>query len=267
MAIKKRWAKRKIKRDQQKKAEYVKANSTRIINNTDDFATLESYRAARTNIMFSLPDEKACKKLIITSAMQGDGKTTVAINLALIFAKTNLKVLLIDADLRLPMVHTYLNVKNGFGLSDVLVGRADVKDAIVQTSGVDIITAGHIPQNPAELLASDAMTTLVNELSVNYDYIFIDTPPVGILVDAMEILKPASGVILVVRQKNTLHRAVHSAIVALEFAKAKICGFILNDSDLIKYHYKKRKYSTYQYHYNYNYYGNPKQNIRQHPGV
>ncbi|NLB80053.1 MAG: CpsD/CapB family tyrosine-protein kinase [Clostridiaceae bacterium] len=241
-----------------KQTELLKSNMARIISNTDDFATVESYRAARTNIMFSIPDEKNCKRIIVTSAMQGDGKTTIAINLALMFAKTGSKVLLIDADLRLPMVNSYLDIANGKGLSNILIGQSNVEDVIVKKFGIDIITAGGIPPNPAELLDSDAMRDLIYKLSDNYDYIFIDTPPVGIMIDAMSALKVAHGVVLVVRQNYTLHKAVQAAVETLEFAKAKIFGFILNDSELIRYHYKRKKNSKYNYHYNYNYYGNQK---------
>jgi len=252
-------AQKKMQKNNRKRQEYILANGIRLINNTNDFATIESYRASRSNIMISLPHDKSCKKVMVTSAMQGDGKTTIAINLALIFAKKNARVLLIDADLRLPMVHTYLNINNKQGLSNILNGQAKFKDTVQRISDIDVITVGDIPENPAELLASPVMAALMEELSAHYDYIFIDTPPVGILVDAMEIIELSTGVILVVRQRHTHHKAVNSAIVALEFAKAKICGFILNDSDLFRYHYKKKKYSSYKYHYNYNYYGSQKQ--------
>jgi Mrp family chromosome partitioning ATPase len=121
------------KKRQKNQEEYDRLNKENLITNRSDFLTLESYRAARTNIMFSLPDEKGCKKIVITSAMPGDGKTTTSINLALIFAQTGARVLLIDADLRLPMIHHYLDIPNNNGLSNVLAGLADVNDVIVKS--------------------------------------------------------------------------------------------------------------------------------------
>lgn len=241
------------KKRQKNQEEYDRLNKENLITNRSDFLTLESYRAARTNIMFSLPDEKGCKKMVVTSAMPGDGKTTTSINLALIFAQTGARVLLIDADLRLPMIHHYLDIPNNNGLSNVLAGLADVNDVIVKKSGIDLITAGHIPQNPTELLSSDAMTNLVENLSKDYDYIIIDTPPVGVLIDAVAILKPVSGVILVVRQDYTIIKAINSALTALEFANAKILGFILNHASVAEYSYKKKKYKYNRYRYDYYY--------------
>lgn len=222
--------------------DYDSASRANIINSKTNFAIAEAYRIARTNIMFSLIDEEKCKKIVITSASPGDGKTITCINMALTFAQTGLKVLVVDCDLRRPKVHSYLNVECDKGISDVLVNLCNLEDVILTHENIDFIPAGHIPQNPAELLASNKMEKTIMELSEKYDYIFFDTPPIGLVTDASGFLDKASGVVMVVRQNHTTHRAIQAALTAFEFTNAKVLGFILNDSKFKHYSYKKRRY-------------------------
>ncbi len=247
-----------IKKVQKSEEKYIKKTRINILGSKTAFSTLEAYRSARTNIMFSLPDEENCKSIVITSAMPGDGKTTSCINLALTFAQSGRKVLVVDADIRCPRVHLYLHDQNEKGLSNYLVGLAEIDEIIKNKEGIDFITAGHIPQNPAELLSSKKMEVLVKELSNNYDYVFYDTPPLAFVSDAVTFLKNISGVILIARQKYTVHHAIEAAISALNFANAKVLGFILNDADFEEMNYKKRRYGRgkykYGYYNNYDYY-------------
>ncbi|OQB14401.1 MAG: Tyrosine-protein kinase YwqD [Firmicutes bacterium ADurb.Bin193] len=235
---------KKIIRNEQN---YLKSTRENIINKTSSFDTLEAYRSARTNIIFSLFDEEGCKKLIITSAMPGDGKTTTCINLALTFAHMGSNILVIDADLRCPRVHSYFDIDNEIGLSNLLVGLAQIDSVIQSKEGIDVITAGHIPQNPAELLSSKKMGEILDTLSKRYDYIFIDTPPVGLVADAVNMAKNVSGVIIVARQNYTIHKAINEAIASLKFANSRILGFIVNDSAHAKHSYRKNKYGYYKY--------------------
>lgn len=234
-----------------KKKKHVRNGSEGIINADTMFSVTEAYKAARTNVMFSLAGDDVCKKVIVTSATPGEGKTTSCINLAITFAQTEARVLIIDADLRKPRVFQYMGVKNGSGLSDVLGGFVKLEEVIQKSPkyGFDCITSGHIPPNPAELLASRRMAELLKSLEDSYDYILIDTPPVTVVTDAAAMAKFATGAVIVTRQKQTTHAAVKKAISVLEFADAKILGFILNGANINSYAYR----SKYGYRNGYGY--------------
>ena len=138
------------------------SSEKRIISENTPFDIIEAYKAARTNIMFSLNHEKGCKKVVISSATSGEGKSTTCINLAKTFAEIGVRVLVLDADLRAPRVHKYLNLANEKGLSNILAGFDKLDDCLVHTSqaNLDYLTSGAIPPNPVELISSEAMTTL-----------------------------------------------------------------------------------------------------------
>lgn len=192
------------------------------------FNVREAYKIARTNIMFSLT-ESGCRKVAVSSSFPGEGKTTTCTNLALSFAEMGKKVLIIDCDMRKPQVHTVFALDNQVGISNVLGGFANLLEAIhiLKEDNLSVITAGHIPPNPAELLASDKMTRVLKELEKAYDYIFIDTPPVNVVTDAAVISQYVQGMLLVVRQEQSTYKDVEMALNKLELAKAKVLGFIL----------------------------------------
>jgi len=250
-----------------------KRSINRIINETTEFDIIESYKAARTNIMFSLNSEKGCKKVVITSATSGEGKSTFCINIAKTFAQTGARVLIIDADLRAPRVHKYLKLDNEKGLSNVLAGFDGLDVCISRTpdENLDCITSGAIPPNPVELLSSDEMTATLEKLSESYDYIFLDTPPVNIVTEALLLSKMATGVVLVARQKYTMYKVLERAVNALKFAEAKILGVILNDADDKYiyggyrseggYRYRSRKRGRYGSRYGY--YGSYRQSAEE----
>jgi len=240
-----------------------KSNEKRIINSQTSFEIIEAYKAARTNIMFSLNSEKGCKKVVITSPTSGEGKTTTCINLACTFAETGAKVLVIDSDLRAPRLHKYMKLSNEKGLSNILASFNTAQDCIIKTDrqNLDCITSGPVPPNPVELVSMDTMKELIDELSLKYDYIFIDTPPLNIVTEALILSKYATGVIVVTRQKYTMYKAVDRAINSLKFANAKVIGFIMNDVEDNKYVYggykvnggyrygnKKSRYVRYGYY-------------------
>lgn len=234
------------------------SSEKRIISENTPFDIIEAYKAARTNIMFSLNHEKGCKKVVISSATSGEGKSTTCINLAKTFAEIGVRVLVLDADLRAPRVHKYLNLANEKGLSNILAGFDKLDDCVVHTSqaNLDCLTSGAIPPNPVELISSEAMNNLFAELEQRYDYIFIDTPPLNIVTEGLLLTKICNGIILVTRQKYTMYKMVERAINSLKFANAKILGFILNDAEDDKYMYgvyksrgkKRNRYTRYGYY-------------------
>ena len=154
-----------------------KSKSQVTVNNKNKFAIVESYKIARTNIMFSLSASEK-KAFAVTSYSKGEGKSTVASNLAISFSKMESKVLLVDCDLRRPNVHNIFKIDNTKGLADV-IGKMINFDQAVQKNvlpGLDILVSGTIPPNPSELMCSSTFISLVEQLKEEYDYIIFDTP-------------------------------------------------------------------------------------------
>lgn len=214
------------------KQEKNKANLRRKTQLSDKtpFAIKEAYKLARTNVLFSLAEE-GCKNIAVTSAFASEGKTTTVTNMALSFTQMKKRILLIDGDMRKPQVHNVFSLDNQVGLSNVLGGFARPEEAIHRLeSGLNIITAGHIPPNPVELLASERMEKLLQSLGEYYEYIFIDTPPVNIVTDALVISEKVSGVVVVTKQGESRHPDLEQALERLNFAKAKILGLVLTNA-------------------------------------
>lgn len=235
-----------------------------VLDENTDFLVREAYNTTRTNIIYSLGSEKGAKKIIVTSASPHEGKTTTTLNIAITFAQTEARVLIIDADLRKPRVYRHLGLEREDGLSDLLCGLIDVDKAIKHSEkhNLDCITSGHIPPNPTELLSSSEMGNLFEKLEERYDYIFIDTPPVTVVTEAVAMAKYASGVIFVVRQNSTIMESLNRARTNIQVTNAKILGYVLNDINLMSYTYgnysrygrrKSRSYSGYSYGQGYGY--------------
>lgn len=220
---------------------------------TDDtpFAVQEAYKTLRTNVIFSSPDQEK-KILIVTSAKQGEAKTTTAINLAIAFAQNQSKVLLISCDLRLPTIAKRLKISAIPGLTDLMIGM-DTDEGVIRVldNGLHILPSGTIPPNPTEILGSKKMERVLQLLSKSYDYIIVDTPPLETMPDAAIISKYATDVILVARQNVAERNELGAVINKLELAQAKIMGFVFTCvAGDEQYTYKK-----YGYHYGYPYSG------------
>jgi len=200
-----------------------------ILSSKTPFPITEEYKTLRTNIMFSIPSE-GCKIIGMTSAQSMDGKSINCLNLAITVAQTNARVLLIDADLRLPKIARLLDMDAIPGISNVLVGLSSVRESVKASAypGLDVLLSGDIPPNPSELLGSGTMGKLLGELGKNYDYIFLDMPPVNVVSDAVAMSKYLSGVILVVRAGLSDRENVTKAINQLEFVDATLLGILLN---------------------------------------
>lgn len=223
----------------------------RILDKNTAFHIKEAYKALRTNMMFSLAGKES-KKIVITSSYPGEGKSTACINLAMTFAEMGKKVIIIDGDLRKPTMHQKLGITHDRGLAHVITGLATSEEVIIKDvrENLDSIPAGYTPPNPAELLASQEMDELLKSLEAHYEYIFIDTPPLNVVTDATLLSSKASGTILIVRQDITHYRDIAQAIEKLEFAHAKILGFILQGAKE-----KSRKYKKYGKYAHYGRYG------------
>ena len=192
----------------------------------------EIYKGIRTNIEFSNID-KNIKVINITSTKQGEGKSTVIANLAVTFANSNKRVLILDGDLRNPTVHKMFQISNKKGLTDVLRGHKTFIECIntTQVENLHVVACGTRPQNPSEILGSQRMKDLVKNLRDEYDYIFIDTPPIGIVTDAGIVSTYVDGTVFVVASQDAKVDRIVQAKKNLEVVNANILGVVLNKVD------------------------------------
>lgn len=188
----------------------------------------EKYRNLRTSIEYSSVDKKL-QTIVITSSEKDEGKSTVSANLAYILAQGAKKVLIVDCDLRKPTVHKKFQVSNEIGLTEVLVEKVTLEEAIQkQEFGVDVLTSGMLPPNPAEIVDSKAVEALFEHFKTIYDYIIIDTPPVGIVTDGVVLAGKADGTILVVRANKTKDSSVIEGYNELKKVNANVLGTVIN---------------------------------------
>jgi capsular exopolysaccharide synthesis family protein len=208
----------------------------------------EAYRALRTNIQFSVTGRGDFKTLLFTSAGLGEGKTTTIVNVALAMAQDGKRVLLVDADMRRPVIHARFGLQREPGLSEVLTGSVQWKEAVrtvtdlmIGTLGVDrvmsapgldnlhILTSGKIPGNPSELLDSSKTTELIADLRKSYDIVLLDTPPILPIADAVAMSSRADGTVLVYQVGRIGRTALKRTKFLLEHAQAKVLGLVLTN--------------------------------------
>nr|WP_017436831.1 CpsD/CapB family tyrosine-protein kinase [Parageobacillus caldoxylosilyticus] len=203
----------------------------------------EQYRTIRTNVQFSFVDAPM-RSLMVTSTGAGEGKSTTAANLAVVFAQQGKKVLLIDADLRKPTVHYTFRLNNYTGLTNVLTNSAPLLPSCQETrvENLYVLTSGPIPPNPAELLSSKAMEQCIQQLYNEFDLLIFDTPPVLAVTDAQILAHQCDGTVLVIESGGTEIEAAVKAKELLEAANAKLLGVVLN-----KRKHRQGHYYYYQY--------------------
>ena len=203
----------------------------RLILETDPHSlAAEEFRKLRTNLQFVDVTTGGKHSFVVTSPMASEGKTTVAINLALAVASAGTKVLLIDGDLRHPSVATAMGLEGGVGLTTVLLGRATPAEVIQRwkDTALHVLPAGEIPPNPSELLGSDAMKRLFTGLLDAYDFVIVDSPPVVPVVDPVLINRLVGGMVMVVTIGQTRKRDLSAALRSLETVHDDVAGFALN---------------------------------------
>ena len=213
----------------------------------------ESYRALRTSLLLSSLGAPP-KVILVTSALPQEGKTTTSINTSVVLAQKGVRVLLIDADMRRPSVHKTLGMAPGSGLSNVLTGTSTVQTAITrspQLPNLFILPSGTPPPNPAELLASANMRSMLSQLREQYDHIVIDTPPTLSVTDAVVLSTRVDAVVLVIRSGQTTKTALRRARDLLMQVNARVCGVLLNAVDLASpdYYYYYEYQEKYGGHY------------------
>ncbi len=190
----------------------------------------EQFRTIRTNLQFTAVDD-TLETMLVTSAGPSEGKSFTIANLAIVFAQQEKKVLLVDADMRIPTVHYTFRIDNRRGLSSVLVGEYELNEAAIKSDvpNLDILPSGPIPPNPSELLGSNKMRRLIDAAKDQYDLVIFDTPPVLAVTDAQLLANFVDGSLLVIRSKKTDQESAIKAKELLEPAKAKLLGAVLND--------------------------------------
>lgn len=237
----------KIKLSKKNKGSEKKATSSEALSDKTKFAIVESYKSARSNIMFSLSAEDQ-KVFAVTSYSKGEGKSTVSANLAISFSKMERRVLLIDCDLRRPNVHNIFKLENNIGLSNVIGKMAEFDDAVQRNvlPCLDILPSGTIPPNPSELVCSPRFEKLMARLQEEYDYIIFDTPPIGVVADALLLKDMIAGFVVVLRERSTTHGDIQNLLDSVKLADSKILGFVKVGCTGSKKH--SGRYYYYQYY-------------------
>ena len=234
-----------------------------LLNKKTPFDVTEAFRNLKASLSVSMPAKQGGAAITVTSSYPEDGKTTVTANLALMFAMSDAKVVLIDADIRKGRIAKYFKTKSNPGLSDYLSGLVTL-DEVLHTSEINenlsYIPCGTHSPKPYELLESEKMTQLLEELKTKFDYIVIDTPPILLVSDSLAIAPKTDGTVLVCRHNLSYVSDMERSLSTLSFAKANVLGIVVND-----YHNTQGKgygyggyhgyyhYSKYSYGYGYSY--------------
>ncbi|WP_413365665.1 CpsD/CapB family tyrosine-protein kinase [Lysinibacillus sp. 3P01SB] len=233
------------KRNKERKKRNVPKAGGRLITVSDGKSLIsEQFRTMRTNITFAAPDHEV-QTILVTSSIPGEGKSTTAANLGVVFAQEEKRVLMIDADLRKPTLHYAFGVFNVIGLSSVLTRKNAFYDAIQETTvaGLNLLPSGPIPPNPAELLASKTMDALFEELKKLYDIIIVDAPPVLPVTDAQILSNKCDGTLLIANAGIVTKEVVIKAKSALAGSQARIMGVVLNNYKIAK---NRKRYYQYE---------------------
>ena len=209
----------------------------------------EAYKALRTNLRFCGPEKKV---IAVTSCTPDEGKSTVTLNLAMTLSETGARVLVVDADLRKSVMIGNFRLKDKLkGLTHYLTNQATLQDVVcsVDKKKVDVIFAGPIPPNPSELLGGESFKRLIRKMKGEYDYVLIDTPPVGSVIDAVIVSEICDGAIMVIAKDQVSRRFIQNAKEQLEKSGCTILGAVLNKVEFSK----RGSYGKYygQYYGNY----------------
>lgn len=226
------------------------------------FQIVEAYKTIRTNLLFALSTSEN-RTVVISSAEPSVGKSTSAANLAITMAQTGARVLLIDCDLRKPSLHRTFRVKRTNGMSMILSGLLTFEECVCRevAKGLDFVPSGSIPPNPSELLGSPAMDKFLEEAGKNYDYVFIDMPPLCVVTDALIVGSKAAGIVLVCRQRQTTYEELQRAIENVREVGENLLGVVITNVRWDAAALGQSSSYRYRYYRNYDYsYGDPAKN-------
>lgn len=219
--------------------------SVTLKNISKDYRTNEAYKTLRTNLEFSGSDKRS---IVLTSSTPNEGKSTVSLGLSMSLAESGKKVLLVDADLRKSVLMGRHRVMEEVkGLSHYLSGQANLTDVVcaTQNEGLFIIFAGVVPPNPSELLGSDRFQELIDKAKREYDYVIIDAPPLGSVIDAAVIAKACDASVLVVAANTVSYKFVRTVKSQMEKTDCPILGVVLNKVNMKQNKYYGKYYGNY----------------------
>ena len=220
-----------LKSRKKEKRQQLSEMARKLVTVSDSKSIIsEQFRTIRTNITFSMPEEEL-KTILVTSSTSGEGKSTTAANLGVVFAQEGKRVLIIDGDLRKPTLHQTFKTFNKVGLSNVLARKAAFYEAVQETFivGLYVLTSGPIPPNPAELLSSKVLDILIQDAKRDYDIIIFDAPPLLIVSDAQILSNKCDGTLLIANSGVAEKEVVQKAKAILKASQAKILGVVLNN--------------------------------------
>lgn len=206
-----------------------------VVRTNPQSITTEQYRTIRTNINFSMPGPDT-KTILFTSAAKEEGKSTTSCNMAIVFAEAGKRVLLVDADMRRPTLHHTFQQANKVGLSNLLLKKGRLQDSVKRSGvvGLDLLLCGQIPPNPAELLSSPVLDSLLEEMKEKYDLIIFDSPPLLSVTDSKILANKCDATVLVVNTGRSEKESVTKARDALVTSKAFIMGVVMNNYEISK---------------------------------
>ncbi len=226
-----------------------------VVYNRPNSTIAESFRALRSNIQFLFKRESKNKIIVITSSVSKEGKTMAAINLASVFAMSGKKTVLLGFDLRKPKMHEEFDFDNSVGVVNYLIGEKNLDDIVIESpiENLDFITSGPVPPNPSEMILSESTDELFEKLKEKYEYIVVDTPPVGLVSDALGLFKFSDAVIYIIRQNYTQRGMPKMIDDKYVHGEVKNISYVLNDFKV-----QNRYGDGYGYGYGYGYgkYGN-----------
>lgn len=207
---------------------HAAASSTQIVRNKPQSASAEAFRGLRASLQFLPPDRQG--SFIITSCAPGEGKTCVSVNLALALATAGKHVLLVDADMRRPMLHNVFGTGRTLGLSHLLSHQTeDDSPQDTEIAGLSVLPCGTLPPNPSELLGGAALPGYLGRWKQTYDHVIFDTPPLLGLADSLVLARQVGRALLVLRASETTDRSLRRAVAQLRDASVDVLGVVLND--------------------------------------
>lgn len=205
----------------------------------------EAYRTLRTSLLYALVDDPP-KVIVMTSPGPAEGKSTTCANLGVVLAQADKRTLIIDADLRKPVMHRIFGLRNMRGVVNVLTGEYDLPDVWHEPIvGLKVITTGSLPPNPTELVGSRRFAELVHRARETFDYVLIDAPPVGMVSDPAIVAAQGDGVLLVLDAQKTRKASVRQSIRGLRTMGANVLGTVMNNVDASEGPYAYGRYQTY----------------------
>ena len=216
-----------------------------------EFTAIEQYKLLRTNLTFTVPADVKCPVIGVSSSIRGEGKSTTAINLSYVLAENGKKVLLVDADLRIPSIAKKMEMNSSPGLTDFLMDYESQQLSVFKSKLLDnwyILPSGNLPPNPSELLGSRRMEQIFGILSEKFDYIIVDLPPVNVVSDALAISNFITGLVVVIREEYTSKKELEACFRQLKLSNVKVLGCVLNGSrnDSGSYGRYKKYYKYYK---------------------